>query len=62
MDAGTEPLEAEIGTALNEPVNVATRLAIELAVCNLIEKGEQKNLWAYKEENKQILKTDGRHH
>lgn len=63
MDAGTEPLEAEIGTALNEPVNVATRLAIELAVCNLIEKGKQKNLWAYKKvnevkESKQEIKTE----
>ena len=60
LDAGTEPVEAEIGTALNEPVNVATRLAIELAVCNLIEKGKNKKLWAYKKEetNETIRRHD----
>ena len=38
----------EVGVALNEPVNVAVRLAIELAVCDLIERGNNKKLWAFK--------------
>ena len=49
VEAGTEPVEAEIGKALNEPVNIAVRLAIELAVCDLIEKGKQRDLWRYKQ-------------
>ena len=49
VEAGTEPVEAEIGKALNEPVNIAVRLAIELAVCDLIEKGKQRDLWQYKQ-------------
>ena len=48
FDAGTLPVEGEIGVALNEPVNVAVRLAIELAVCDLIERGNKKKLWAFK--------------
>ena len=47
-EAGTIPVEAEIGKANNEPVNIAVRLAIELAVCDIVQRGKDKKLWSYK--------------
>jgi len=43
------PLEIEIGFAKNELVSVATRAAIDLAILNLINKGEEKEMWKFKE-------------
>ncbi len=43
------PLEIEIGFAKNELVSVATRAAIDLAILNLINKGEKKKMWKFKE-------------
>ena len=43
------PLEIEIGFAKNELVSVATRAAIDLAILNLINKGEEKKMWKFKE-------------
>ena len=48
IEAGTIPVEAEIGKANNEPVNIAVRLAIELAVCDIVQRGKDKKLWSYK--------------
>lgn len=58
FDAGTLPVEGEVGVALNEPVNVAVRLAIELAVCDLIERGNKKKLWAFKSNDGLDLQTE----
>ena len=41
------PLEIEYGFAKNEMVSVATRAAIDLAIMNLIEKGEEKDMWKF---------------
>ena len=41
------PLEVEYGFAKNEMVSVATRAAIDLAIVNLIEKGEEKGMWKF---------------
>jgi len=42
------PLEIEIGFAKNELVSVATRAAIDLAIVDLINKGENKKMWKFK--------------
>ena len=41
------PLEIEYGFAKNEMVSVATRAAIDLAIINLINKGEEKGMWKF---------------
>jgi len=41
------PLEIELGYAKNEMVSVATRAAIDLAIINLISKGEKKGMWKF---------------
>ena len=43
------PLEIEIGFAKNELVSVATRAAIDLAIVDLVNKGENKKMWKFKE-------------
>ena len=43
------PLEIEYGFAKNELVSVATRAAIDLAIIDLISKGEEKKMWKFKE-------------
>ena len=45
-----DPLEIEIGFAKNELVSVATRAAIDLAIIDLIEKGEKKKMWKFKKQ------------
>ena len=47
-----DPLEIEIGFAKNELVSVATRAAIDLAIIDLIEKGEEKKMWKFKKQPK----------
>ena len=46
-------MEIELGVARNEPTNYAIRTAIEYSVLQMIEKGEAKGLWKYKEGNSQ---------
>ncbi len=41
------PLEVEYGFAKNEMVSVATRAAIDLAIINIINKGEKKKMWKF---------------
>jgi curli production assembly/transport component CsgG len=48
LDLGTKALELEAGKAVNEPVNYAVRTAIEQAIVDLINQGEQKELWKFK--------------
>jgi len=48
-----DPLEIEIGFAKNELVSVATRAAIDLAIIELIEKGEKKKMWKFKKQPKE---------
>jgi curli production assembly/transport component CsgG len=48
VDQGTQSLELESGTALNEPTTYAVRVAIEQAVYEMIVEGEKKGLWRYR--------------
>jgi curli production assembly/transport component CsgG len=48
-----DPLEIEIGFAKNELVSVATRAAIDLAIVDLIKKGEKKKMWKFKKDQKE---------
>ena len=48
LDMDTQSLEIETGLAENEPVSYAVRSAIEQAVINMIEGGNNKNLWKYR--------------
>lgn len=41
------PLEVEYGFAKNEMVSVATRAAIDLAIINIVKKGEEKGMWKF---------------
>ena len=49
LDMGTRLLETETGFSVNEPVNYATRAAIEQAVVELVYEGENKGLWKFKD-------------
>jgi curli production assembly/transport component CsgG len=49
LDMGTQALETESGFSVNEPVNYAVRAAIEAGVIEIIHKGEQKDLWSFKQ-------------
>lgn len=48
LDLGTKALEIEAGSAVNEPVNYAVRTAIEAAIVDLINQGEEEDLWKFK--------------
>jgi curli production assembly/transport component CsgG len=48
LDLGTNALEIEVGSAINEPVNYAVRAAIESSVVEIVKQGEQQGLWQYK--------------
>ena len=56
LDMGTKALEIEQDAAVNEPVNYATRTAIEFGVLELIKEGERKGLWKTKKTNKEESK------
>jgi curli production assembly/transport component CsgG len=56
LDMGTKALEIEQGAAVNEPVNYATRTAIEFGVLEMIKEGERKGLWKIKKINKEESK------
>jgi len=47
LDLGTKALELERGNSINEPVNYATRAAIEQAVIELVYQGANKDLWSF---------------
>ncbi len=44
-----EILEAEAGFTVNEPVQLAVRQAIELAIYALIQEGVVRNMWSYED-------------
>jgi curli production assembly/transport component CsgG len=48
LDMGTNALEIEAGSAINEPVNYAVRAAIESSVVEIVKQGEEQGLWKYK--------------
>lgn len=48
VDAGTQALELETGSATNESMNKAVQLAIHAAVIELINSGAGKGHWAFK--------------
>ena len=50
LDMGTKLLETEAGFTQNESVTYAVRKAIEASVVQLVEKGEEKELWEFKKE------------
>ena len=58
LDMGTNALELEAGSAINEPVNYAVRAAIEAAVVEIVKQGEQQGLWKYKKLANQQEKTN----
>ena len=47
LDLGTKALELERGNSINEPVNYATRAAIEQGVIELVYQGANKGLWSF---------------
>ena len=49
LDMGTQALETESGFSVNEPVNYAVRAAIEAGIIEIVYKGEQKDLWSFKQ-------------
>jgi len=48
LDLGTNALEVEAGSAINEPVNYAVRAAIESSVVEIVKQGEEQGLWKFK--------------
>jgi len=48
VDMGTNAVELEAGSAINEPVNYAVRAAIESSVVEIVKQGEEQGLWKYK--------------
>jgi curli production assembly/transport component CsgG len=48
LDMGTNALEIEAGSAINEPVNYAVRAAIESSVVEIVKQGEKQGLWKFK--------------
>lgn len=48
LDMGTKALEIESGKGFNEPINYATRAAIEQGVIEIIYQGANKGLWGFK--------------
>lgn len=53
LDMGTKLLETEVGFSVNEPVNYATRAAIEQAIIELVYEGERKDLWKFNTDKEQ---------
>jgi curli production assembly/transport component CsgG len=49
---GTNSIEAETGTSINESINKATSLAIQAAVIDTIREGARKGHWNFKQEEK----------
>jgi len=47
LDLGTKAIELEAGAAVNEPVNYAVRAAIDQAVVEIVNKGEEQGLWKF---------------
>lgn len=46
---GTQAVEAETGSSINESINKATNLAIQAAVLDTIREGARKGHWSYKQ-------------
>jgi curli production assembly/transport component CsgG len=46
---GTRSVELEAGVAVNEPTTYAIRLAVEQSVYEMIQEGERKGLWSFKQ-------------
>lgn len=49
IEAGTEALELEFGTSINEPINYAVKLAVESAVLETLKQGASKGYWGISE-------------
>ena len=47
LDMGTKALEIESGVGFNEPINYATRAAIEQGIIEIIYQGANKGLWGF---------------
>jgi hypothetical protein len=48
-ESGTQAMEAETGTSINESINRATSSAIQAAVVATIKEGVRKGHWSYKQ-------------
>ena len=50
FDLGTKLVEAETGYSVNEPVNYAVRAAIEQGVIEMVNEGQTRELWKFKDD------------
>jgi curli production assembly/transport component CsgG len=48
FDTGTRAVEIETGSAVNESMNKAVQIAVHAAVIELIQEGERRGHWQYK--------------
>ena len=54
IEAGTELVEIEIGSAKNESTTIALMKAIEAGVLEIIKIGYEKGFWVLQSENNQV--------
>jgi curli production assembly/transport component CsgG len=47
-DMGTKEFELDVSQTYNEPIQYATRSAVETAIVELIKDGEKRRLWKFK--------------
>ena len=47
VNLGTEAIEAEVGTSVNESINKAVSVAIQAAVVDTIKEGARKGHWGF---------------
>jgi hypothetical protein len=51
VNLGTEAVEAEAGTSINESINKAVSVAIQAAVVDTIKEGARKGHWGFAKES-----------
>ena len=57
VSEGTQAVEAETGTSINESINKATSLAIQAAVVDTIREGARKGHWSFKGNTNELVQT-----
>jgi hypothetical protein len=53
-DMGTKSFELDLNQTYNEPIQYATRSAVEAGIIELIKDGETRRLWKYKKDVKEV--------
>lgn len=56
FDTGTQGLEIDNSQTYNEPIQYATRSAIEKGIVEIIKDGERKGLWKFKQTKREEVK------